>query len=216
MPSEASSVADLTNSGRCSRRGTAEALAATKHGELRRRNAMECQQLLAQHLVARQQQAARIAAGIGCAHQLEKRHHVLIVGDDAVELLEQVEHDLRLPLDQRRAQLGQRVEHAEASAPRGRRRAASRPRRTRCATRRFPCRCSLRGSPAAAGSLCTTTSVRSGFMRAGAVRGCACTAARGCAAWCAWRAAPRAARPCTYSRSRSLRSIAMRRIWCAT
>ena len=74
---------------------------------------MKRQQLLAQHLVARQQQAARIAAGVGRAHQLEEGHHVLIVGDDAVEFLEQIEHHLRLPLDQRRAQLGQRVEHAE-------------------------------------------------------------------------------------------------------
>ena len=74
---------------------------------------MEREQLLAQYLVAREQQAARIAAGVGRAHELEKGDHVLIVGHDAVEFLEQVEYHLGLPLEQRRAQFGQRIEHAE-------------------------------------------------------------------------------------------------------
>jgi hypothetical protein len=74
---------------------------------------MEGQQLLAQDLVPRQQQAARIAARIGSAHQLEEGDHVLIVGHDAIEFLEQIEDHLRLPLEQRAAQLGEGVEHAE-------------------------------------------------------------------------------------------------------
>ncbi len=90
-----------------------EPRAAPEYRELRRRDAMEGEQLLAQHLVARQQQAARIAAGIGRAHQLEERDHVLVVGDDAVEFLEQVEHHLGLPFHQCGTQLGQRVEHAQ-------------------------------------------------------------------------------------------------------
>src|SRR2546427_9631242 len=42
---------------------------------------------------SRQQQAARIAARVRLAHEFQERHHVLIVGDDAVELLQQVEED---------------------------------------------------------------------------------------------------------------------------
>jgi hypothetical protein len=113
MPSEASSVADFHEQRRSQPPRHGDALAAPKHGELRRRNAMKRQQLLAQHLVARQQQAARIAAGIGCAHQLQERDHVLVVGDDAVELLQQIEHQLRLALHQRGTQFRQRIEHAE-------------------------------------------------------------------------------------------------------
>ena len=92
-----------------------EARAAAEHGELRRRDAVEGQQLLAQRLVARQQQAARVAAGVGLAHELEERHHVLVVGDDAVEFLQQVEDDVRLPVGDGAAQLGEAVEHAEAA-----------------------------------------------------------------------------------------------------
>ena len=72
-------------------------------------------QLLAQRLVARQQQAARIAAGVRLAQQLEERDHVLVVGDDAVEFLEQVEDDLRLPLGDDAAQLLETVGDAEAA-----------------------------------------------------------------------------------------------------
>ena len=150
-----------------------DALAAPEHRELRRRDAMEGQQLLAQHLVARQQQAARIAAGVGRAHQLEERDHVLVVGDDAVEFLEQVEHHLGLPLEQRRAQLGERIEHAERSARRGRRRAASRSRRTRCATRRSPSRCSRRGCRAAPGSCAPRPAFAASSCAQRAVPGCA-------------------------------------------
>ena len=57
------------------------------------------QQLLRQHLVPRQQHAARIATGVRLMHQLQERHHVLIVSDDAVELLQQIEHNIRLPID---------------------------------------------------------------------------------------------------------------------
>ena len=68
-----------------------------------------------QRLVARQQQAARIAAGVRLAQQLEERDHVLVVGDDAVELLEQVEDDLRLPLGDDAAQFFQLIGDAEAA-----------------------------------------------------------------------------------------------------
>ena len=95
--------------------GHVEARAAAEHGELRGGDAVVLQQLLGQGLVARQQQAARIAAGVGLAHQLEEGHHVLVVGDDAVELLEQVEDDVRLPVGDGAAQLGEAVEHPEAA-----------------------------------------------------------------------------------------------------
>ena len=40
---------------------------------------------------------------------------MLIVGDDAVEFLEQVENDIRLPFADLAAQCGQAVEHTKAS-----------------------------------------------------------------------------------------------------
>ena len=87
----------------------ARRLAARKHHELRRRHAMIGEQLLREHLVARQQHAARIASGVGLVHQFQKRDDVLIVGDDPVELLQQVEDDVRLPLDDGAPQLRQVV-----------------------------------------------------------------------------------------------------------
>jgi len=57
--------------------------------EQRSWNPVEAQQLLAERLVTRQQQAARIATRVGLAHQLEKRDDVLVIGDDAVEFLQQ-------------------------------------------------------------------------------------------------------------------------------
>ena len=91
----------------------ARLLAAREHHELRRRHAMIGQQLLRQHLVARQQHAARIAAGVGLMHQLQKRDDVLIVGDDAVELLQQVEDDVGLPVDDGAPQFRQAVAQAQ-------------------------------------------------------------------------------------------------------
>ena len=65
--------------------------------EGRHRDAVVGQQLLRQVLAARQHQAARIAAGIGNAQQLEIAGDVLVVGGLAVKLLEQIEDDVRLP-----------------------------------------------------------------------------------------------------------------------
>ena len=115
MPSEASSVVDFTNSGNRSRRRNVDAHAAPEDGELRRRNAVIGQQLLAERLVAREQQAAWVAARVGLAHQLEKGDDVLVVRDDAVELLEQIEDDVRLPVGDRAAQIREAVEHADAA-----------------------------------------------------------------------------------------------------
>ena len=129
---------------------------------------MERQQLLAQRLVARQQQAARIAAGVGLAQQLEERHHVLIVGDDAVELLEQIEDDVGLPVGDRAAQLGQAVEHADAAHLV----AGLAQRRDHVVLGAplldFLVAVALRGSPGGTRLACTTTSVRSFFIGAGA------------------------------------------------
>src|SRR5207245_6677636 len=114
IPSDASSTVDLTNSGKRSFRGTWKCAPrgnTANCGVAMRWKARSC--LLSD--LSREQEPARIAAGVGLAHQLEKGHHVLIVGDDAVEFLEQVEHDVRLPLGDRAAQLRQAVEHAEAA-----------------------------------------------------------------------------------------------------
>ena len=112
MPSDASSVADFTNSGNEPARHAVAALARQQH-ELRRRDAVVGEDLLRQRLVAREHHAARIAAGVGLPHQLEERDDVLVVGDDALELLEQVEDDVGLPVGDRAAQLGEVVAHAE-------------------------------------------------------------------------------------------------------
>jgi hypothetical protein len=90
----------------------ADLATARKHRELRRRDTMIGEDLLRQHLVARQQHAARIAAGIGLAQQLEIGDHMLVVGHDAVELLQQVEDHVRLPFLHRVAQLGEAVAYA--------------------------------------------------------------------------------------------------------
>ena len=86
---------------------------ARQQREARGRDAVVGQDLLRQHLVARDHHAARIAARVGQLHQLEERHHVLVVGDDALEFLEQVERDVRLPVGDRVAQVRQVVAHAE-------------------------------------------------------------------------------------------------------
>src|SRR6266566_2033635 len=66
-------------------------------GECRQRDAVIGQQLLGQILAARQHEPARIAAGIGNAQQLEIAGDVLVVDGLAVELLEQIEDDVRFP-----------------------------------------------------------------------------------------------------------------------
>ena len=73
------------------------------------------EQLLAQRLVARQQQPARVATGVGLLHEFEEGHDMLVVGDDPVELLEQVEDDIGPPFGDGGAQLREAVEHAEAA-----------------------------------------------------------------------------------------------------
>src|SRR5690606_36096199 len=86
-----------------------------EHGELRRRNAVIRKKLLRERLVPREQKTARVAPGVRLAHQLEKRDDMLIVRDDAVELLQQIERDVRFPLSDRGTQLGQAVEDAYAT-----------------------------------------------------------------------------------------------------
>ena len=138
MPSEASSVADFTNSGKRSALGNPDRAAAAEHGELRRRDTVVGEHLLRQHLVARKHHAARIAAGVRLAQQLEPGDDVLVVGDDAVEFLEQVEADLRLP-----------VRDAPRAAPSGCRRCRSGARRGRDSRRQLTTSYSVRYSAAA-------------------------------------------------------------------
>jgi hypothetical protein len=46
------------------------------------------EQLLGKHFIAREQHAARVAAGVRLVHELEKSDDVLIVSHDPIELLE--------------------------------------------------------------------------------------------------------------------------------
>ncbi len=87
----------LTISGNASRAGRLTLRPHRKHGEGRHRNAVIMHQRLRQILAARQHQAARIAAGIGHAHQFEIADDILVVDRFAVKLLEQREHHVRLP-----------------------------------------------------------------------------------------------------------------------
>ena len=64
-------------------------------------NAVVSENLLRQHLVARDHHAARVAAGVRQAHQLEECDDVGVVGDDALEFLEQVERDVGLQIGER-------------------------------------------------------------------------------------------------------------------
>ncbi len=73
------------------------------------------QQLLGKRLVPRQQQSPRVASRVALPHELEKRHHVLIVSHDAIEFLEQIENDIGLPIGDGGAQLGQAVEHTDTA-----------------------------------------------------------------------------------------------------
>jgi hypothetical protein len=69
--------------------------------------------LLRQRLVAPEDEAARVAAGIGDAEQLQVGDHVLVVDRVAVELLEKVEGDVRPDLLDGVANLRQVADHAE-------------------------------------------------------------------------------------------------------
>src|SRR5262245_60020207 len=88
--------------------------AHAEDGELGHRDAMVGQQLLRDALVARQHEAARVAAGVRHAEQLEVADDVLVVDRDVVEVLEQVEHRLRLELVQGVADHAQVAAHPEA------------------------------------------------------------------------------------------------------
>ena len=68
---------------------------------------------LRERLVAREREAARAAAGVRHAHQLEEGDHVLVEHDLVLELLEQVEDQLGLELLERGAQRAQLIVHAE-------------------------------------------------------------------------------------------------------
>ncbi len=106
---------DFTKSGKAQLARHVDAGATLEDCELWCRNAMEREQLLAERLVTRKQEPAGIAARVGLTHQLEECNDVLVVRNDSVEFLEQVEDDVRLPLGNAAAHLGEAVEHAETA-----------------------------------------------------------------------------------------------------
>ncbi len=71
------------------------------------------EQLLRERLVAREDQAARIATRVGQPQQLEIADDVLIEGRDAGERLHQVEDDVRLEETDRRPDAAEVVVDAE-------------------------------------------------------------------------------------------------------
>ena len=115
MPNDASSVADFTNSGNCEPPRLAVAPVARQEHEARGRDAVIGEYLLRERLVARDHHPARVAARVGQTHQLEERDHVLVVGNDALELLEQVEGDVWLPVGDRRTKLREVVAESRGS-----------------------------------------------------------------------------------------------------
>ena len=98
MPQDESSLSALDDQRQAKTCRTANLAVLREHREGRHRNPMVMHERLRQVLAARQHQAARIAAGIGNAQQFEIADDVLVVDGFAVELLEQVEHDIRLPV----------------------------------------------------------------------------------------------------------------------
>ena len=96
MPVDASKNSDLTISGNVQPLGQRRLAAGPNDRELGHRNAVIREQLLRERLVAREDEAARIAAGVGQAQQLEIADDVLIEGRDAGKRLHQVEDDVRL------------------------------------------------------------------------------------------------------------------------
>ena len=82
MPMDASSVSDFTISGNSRRFGRRRPGPCGTRPEVGHRNAVIGQQLLRQRLVARQHQAARIAAGVRHPQQFEVAHHVLVEDGD--------------------------------------------------------------------------------------------------------------------------------------
>ena len=98
MPIDDSCVSDFTMSGKVSRLGRRGLAAARDHREVRHGNAVVVEQLLRQRLVAREEHAARIAAGVGQPQQFEVADDVLIERADFVKRLEQIERDVRLEL----------------------------------------------------------------------------------------------------------------------
>ncbi len=91
----------------------AKAAAEREQPERRRRDAVRGEHAFRQHLVARQHHAARIAARVALPYELEVSDDVVVVGDDARELVEQVEHHVRAPLVDRLAKLGQMIADAD-------------------------------------------------------------------------------------------------------
>ncbi len=149
MPSEASWLRLLTISGKREPRRAPDLAPHRKHREGGHRDAVIMHQRLRQILAARQHQAARIAAGIGNAQQFEIARDVLVVGGLAVELLEQIEDDVRLPALDRVADRLQLVLHAERPHLVAGRRATCSRRRIRSSRRRSPARNDRRANPAA-------------------------------------------------------------------
>ena len=116
MPADASKNSDLTISGKCRRFGERGLAPAPDDGEVGHRDAVIGEELLRQRLVARQDQAARIAAGVGQAQQLEVADDVLVERRDAGERLHQVEDDVRLE----RCHAGGRMPRRSSWTPRTR------------------------------------------------------------------------------------------------
>ena len=112
MPTDPSSVSDLTNRGNSRLGGTLHGTALRKDGKGRHLEAVVGENLLGQRLVARQRQPARIAAGICLLAQLEIADDVRVEMADAAELLDQVESDVRFVRVDRAADGGKIVRHA--------------------------------------------------------------------------------------------------------
>ena len=119
MPIEASCVSDFTISGNGRRLGRRIGRPMRNTSNSGHGNAVIGQQLLRQRLVARQQQAARIAAGVRQLQQLEVADDVLVEDRDVVEAFEQVERDVRLPVGDRRGGCRRGRRGRRAPGPRG-------------------------------------------------------------------------------------------------
>ena len=100
-------------SGNSSLLGPLDLPVAREDTESRHPNSVVREDLLRQRLVAGQKKPARVASGVGGPLELQVTDDVRVEDRFAIELLEEIEHDVRLELLDRGPKRGQLVAQAD-------------------------------------------------------------------------------------------------------
>ena len=96
IPTEPSSLKDLTSRGNFRRRGPPHLAVHREDGEARHVDTMIGENLFRERLVFRKGQAARVASRVGKLHQFQIADDVLVEHGLAVKLFDEIEGDVRL------------------------------------------------------------------------------------------------------------------------